>query len=296
MLIVFHARYPPIHHTIAMHTKDSLIGLNLRLGQKRPLPSTGADRAARALPIDELRAKVVAKRRRTGDTAGPSSAPRQKYVRFNTKGNRVHAIRNSLVDLSAAWMSREESNRVRAANIRTIELVRAGKLDANDTIRGLELHSSQELLQKKIENGERFVQAVLEQQRFQRCTMGRVCDVMLSRLSSVLSSEDAKDAAHTASMDEKEAILIHAEEAYQGRQLCGQRQERQEINHDISGEECTRVNSSSGGGISGVPKQLTFNEHNINSTAAYPSQSLYRLVHHPNPVLFPASPHNRNRL
>jgi len=242
-----------------MHSKDSLIGLNLRLGQKRPRTASTQSR----LPIDELRARVVAKRRRTDGT--------EKAVRFNTKGNHVHVISKSGDDLRAAWMSREESARVRASNIRTIESVRAGKLDtANDTLRGLELHSTEELLHKKIENGGKFVRAVLEQQRFLRSAMGRASDVILGRLSSVLSSEDAKDAAHTASIDEREAALIHSEDYFPE----SNRQQKQSADVGSQSPD-TNMDSACKVGHS-------------TDIAPFPNESLSRLLAQPNPV-FPKS-------
>lgn len=221
-----------------LDAKDSLI--NLRLGHKRPRPSVSVvsaeDESSKVdgsyhqgksrtiLPIEDLRAQVAAKRQRrccggggaSSSSPSPLDAPTGKgkdFVQFDTSRNVVHEIHNTREDLDNAWMSQQDTDRIRCHNLRAIALFRlgGGTDDDDDCFRGLELHATKELLEKKIKNGRNFTRAILQQQDFLRSMMGKANELMLGRMSAVLSQEDAAEAAQTGEEDAKVAAAIHGE-------------------------------------------------------------------------------------
>lgn len=186
-----------------MNAKDSLINLRAIQHNKRSFPEPSCPRRSIPLPMDLLRAQVVAKRPRTTNN-----------VRFDATRNSTHDLHVCPDDLKQTWMSWEESDRVRLDNMRVIRDFKRGQLDAKvDCLRGLELHTSPELVRKKIDNGRQYVAVVLEQQDFLRNMMGRANETILARLSSVLSQEDRNDAIDNAAMDSQEAGLIYSLDA-----------------------------------------------------------------------------------
>jgi len=200
-----------------MYARDSL--LNLRLHSNKPsashaeVPGNGAKQSRRrprsaTLPIDDLRAKITAKKLRTD----PNSSAK-KSVNFNFQKNQYHEFYASREDLSKAWASCEDSDRVRSKNLACIAEFRAGTMDPQtDCIRGLEWHTCPVLMQKKIQNGRNFVKALLDQQDFLEKIMGSPNSLVLGQMSKFLSSEDVKDAIFSAKMDAEEAARIHSED------------------------------------------------------------------------------------
>jgi hypothetical protein len=211
---------------IMYRAQDSLV--TLRNLQKRPLPLP----EKRKLPFDELKDRVLAKRRRgDGEREQEQPVPQTgKGVRFDLSRNEVINIHRSIEDLREAWMSGEEASRVRSDNFRTINVFRTGQNDYEDCLRGLELHSSPELVTKKVQNGKKYIQCILEQQELLRGIMGKVNEQILGRMSSILSAEDVEDAVHTASLDQNEATVIYRSSMEDTK---GQETKRQETKRQV---------------------------------------------------------------
>jgi hypothetical protein len=142
---------------------------------------------------------------------GANKRQRQRRtVHFELDRNVVHEIAKTAEDLSAAWMSRQESEHVRQHIVECIVAFQVGMLDyEHDTLRGLEVHLDAELMQKKIDNCRNYTAVLLEQQRFLMSIMGHCNESILSRMSALLSDEDRQMALDTAAVDALEASRIH---------------------------------------------------------------------------------------
>ena len=224
-----------------MLARDSLVTLRSTQKNNSHLPTPKKEK--RKLPLDELKAKVQAKRQRTeveGAVQIFNSLPNRndaidshtKRVRFDLNRN-VMYMNDTLMteeDLANAWISAEDQDRIRRANLRTIAAFRSQRMDQiDDCLRGLELHSSPQLVEKKLQNGRQFCACILEQQAFLRGLMGRANEMILGRMSSVLSAEDTKEAEHTAQLDAREASIIYAESLVKGKPLLQESTTQSEI-------------------------------------------------------------------
>lgn len=134
----------------------------------------------------------------------------RRTVRFDLERNAVHEITKTSEDLSAAWMSRQESDTVRQHIVECIVAYQVGVFDHDgDTLRGLEVHLDPELMHKKIDNCRNYTSVILEQQRFLVSIMGHCNESILSRMSALLSDEDRQMSLDTAAVDALEASRIH---------------------------------------------------------------------------------------
>jgi hypothetical protein len=133
-----------------------------------------------------------------------------RTVRFELDHNAVHEIAKTPEELSAAWMSRHESDGVRQHILECILAYQVGVIDhERDTLRGLEVHLDPELMRKKAENCRNYTAVILEQQRFLTSIMGHCNEHILSRMSALLSDEDRQMALDAAAADALEASRIH---------------------------------------------------------------------------------------
>jgi hypothetical protein len=157
-----------------------------------------------------LRVTAAAQHQPSLRSDGANKRQRRRTVHFELERNAVHEIAKTAEDLTAAWMSRQESDEVRQHIVECIVAFQVGVLDCeHDTLRGLEVHLDPELMQKKIDNCRNYTAVLLEQQRFLMSIMGHCNESILSRMSALLSDEDRQMALDTAAVDALEASRIH---------------------------------------------------------------------------------------
>jgi hypothetical protein len=157
------------------------------------------------LPMDDLQERVTAKRCKLGIPVHEQ----KKTLTFAMHQNQVYERSLTDEDLSRAWMSPIESDWIKDSICLTVATFRRGCLDASqDTIRGLEYRATNAVTEKKILKNRHFRTLMLSQQRFfQSMAAGTAHDLMLSKLSQLLSADDVHEAVEIAAMD-AEAVLV----------------------------------------------------------------------------------------
>jgi hypothetical protein len=155
------------------------------------------------LPMDDLQERVAAKRCKLG-----ISVHQKKSMTFAMHQNQVYERHLTDEDLSRAWMSPIESDWIKDSICITVATFRGGCFDASqDTIRGLEYRATNAITEKKILKNHHFRKLMLAQQKFfQGMAAGTAHDLMLSKLSQLLSADDVHEAVENAAKD-VEAVL-----------------------------------------------------------------------------------------
>ena len=192
------------HHTATMDNprspimfaQNSLVNLRSKMAAA---PQQSLRKKKRALPIEELRQKILDKKR-----------PRvSKAVSFDLDRNTTFYRDYSPQDLENAWVSDQEANTIRQSMTHSVLLFRTGASETeHNSIRGIEIHSNPSIMREKIERGKAHVSLVLEQQR--AVEMGHEPN-LISQMAQTLSAEDVASATNFGVNDATAAYVIYSE-------------------------------------------------------------------------------------
>lgn len=180
-----------------MFAKDSRVSL-----RKRKFGDISLPKGCAKLPLDELKEQISNKHRQNNG----------KSVRFRLENNTVHS-HERCEDRGNIWYSNEEEKQIRHEIFRTVALSHYSVLNKDEhCMRGLELHADPGTKRAKKLHGKRYIEAILQQQKFLRGVTGKANDLILACISQEMSADDSIEASLVAAFDEEEAMYYQQQQ------------------------------------------------------------------------------------